>query len=129
MRNGLGTYVKPCHKITIQYCNWGGSSRGIRELLTKGSINNFALNNSGIFIEVLKKSGHPVLKFNYNNDAEQVVDIKNKSFSEINTLLNDYSQRTGKDLKKFNHKVVSENESVRGIWSPLHEHKGYRFKI
>lgn len=128
-RNGVGTYVQPCHKITIQYCNWGGSSRGVREVLANGTINSFALKNSNIAIEITKKSDHPNVKFNYNNDKTTEVDVKNLDGKNVLSTLKEYSQRSGNDLFKYNHKVLSNNESVRGIWSPLHVHKQDRFKI
>lgn len=128
-RNGVGTYVQPCYKITIQYCNWGGSSRGIRDILSNGTINDFALKNSNIAIEIMKKSGHPSLIFNYNNDRSTDVDIKNLDGKNILNKLKEYSQRSGNDLFKYNHKVLSNNESVRGVWSPLHVNKQDRFKI
>ncbi|EGV62003.1 39S ribosomal protein L51, mitochondrial [Yamadazyma tenuis] len=129
LRNGLGTYVQPCHKVTIQYCNWGGSSKSIRDLLSTGSINKFASENLNIFVEVVKKSGHPVLKFDYSHDKQDSVEVRNKTTTEVLKLLSDYSQRSGNELFKYNHKVLSNNESVRGVWSPMHEHKGHRFKI
>lgn len=128
-RNGVGTYIQPCHKITIQYCNWGGSSRGVRQVLSEGSINKFALNNSNVAIEILKKSGHPNLKFNYNNDRVTEVDVRNMDGNKVLSTLKEYVQRSGNDLFKYNHKVMSNNESVRGVWSPMHVHKQDRFNI
>lgn len=129
-RNGVGTLVVPCNKIQIQYCNWGGSSQGVRDLLTNGQLNNFASNNKNIFIEVIKKAGHPKATFHYSNKSKiNEVDIKNLKFNEVLKKINEYSQRSGNELFKWNHKVLSINQSTRGIWSPLHEAKGDRYKI
>lgn len=128
-RNGLGSFVAPCHKMTISYCNWGGSSKGIREMMSTGKLNDIAKKNSNIFIEIIKKSGHPTINFHYNNDKINSVDIKNLMPKQIIDKINEYSQRSGNDLFKYNRRIVSNNESVRGIWSPLHETKQNRFKI
>lgn len=128
LRNGLGTFVHPCHKVTIQFCNWGGSSKGTRDFITS-QLDNFAKSNKNIFVEIVKKSGHPQLIFNYAKDKQEIVDARNKTGSEVLLLLKEYSQRSGNELFKYNHKVMSQNESVRGIWSPMHEHKNFRFKI
>ena len=33
-RNGVtDSFIFPCKKISIQYCNWGGSSQGTRNFL------------------------------------------------------------------------------------------------
>lgn len=130
-RNGVHSYLVPCNKITVQYCNWGGSSQGVRDILTNGKLNSFAKENASIFIEIVKKSGHPKLIFNYSNSqlGTNEVDVKNLKFPEVLKKLNEYSQRSGNELFKYNHKVMSNNESVRGIWSPLHEKKGFRHRI
>ncbi|KAI5954537.1 MRPL51 [Candida jiufengensis] len=128
-RNGVGAFVHPCHKLTLQYCNWGGSSQGLRQLLTNGQINKIAESIPQTTFEILKRQGHPKLIFHYNNSKAQEVDIKNLKTNDIVNKINEYIQRSGNDLFKCNHKVVSENDSVRGIWSPLHAPKGHRYNI
>lgn len=128
-RNGIGAFILPCNKITIQYCNWGGSSQGIRKLLASGQIDNTAKSKSKIFFNIVQKPGHPKLLFDYNNSRSKEIEIANLSQNEILKKLDEYSQTSGNELFKWNHKVLSDNESVRGIWSPLHAAKSDRFKI
>lgn len=128
-RNGIGAYVLPCHKISVQYCNHGGSSSGIRDLLASGSLNSMASAKSKIFFNITKQKGHPKLVFHYNNDHNNQVSIANLPPSEIVNKINEHSQSSGNKLFKWNHKVLSINESVRGIWSPLHTAKENRHKI
>ncbi|RLV94519.1 54S ribosomal protein L51 mitochondrial [Spathaspora sp. JA1] len=128
-RNGVGAFVAPCHRITVQYCNWGGSSTGIRQILSSGQLDHIASQKNHTFFEIVRKAGHPSLTFYYNNDATEVVNVANLDSENIVQKLEEYSQRSGNKLIKFNHKVMSNNDSVRGIWSPLHMPKGYRHKI
>lgn len=128
-RNGIGAYVLPCHKITVQYCNHGGSSSGIRDLLASGNLNSVASAKSKIFFDITKQKGHPQLTFHYNNDESNKVNIGNLPANKIVEKINEYSQTSGNKLFKWNHKVLSINESVRGIWSPLHTAKENRHKI
>ncbi|KAK6197576.1 uncharacterized protein RJT21DRAFT_123403 [Scheffersomyces amazonensis] len=128
-RNGVGAFVPSCHRVSIQYCNWGGSSTGLRQALKTGKIDKFAGETQYIFYEVTKKPGHPILKFHYSNDTVQEVSVANLKAEEILDKLDHYSQRSGNKLIKFNHKVMSVNDSVRGIWSPLHLPKTHRHKI
>ncbi|KAK6463755.1 hypothetical protein DFJ63DRAFT_135439 [Scheffersomyces coipomensis] len=128
-RNGVGAFVSPCYKISVNYCNWGGSSTGLRELLNAGKIDKIAQEKSNIIFEVIKRTGHPSLKFHYNNDVVQDINIANLKAHEIVNKLDEYSQRSGNDLFKFNHRVLSINDSVRGVWSPLHTPKTHRHKI
>ncbi|KAL6451054.1 MRPL51 54S ribosomal protein L51 [Candida maltosa Xu316] len=128
-RNGVGSFVNPCHRITIQYCNWGGSSTHLRQSLVDGSLNQYIKSKPNIFFEIKKVKGHPKLTFSYNNSTNQEVIIKNLEKGDIFKMLEEYSSRSGNKLFKFNHKVQSQNDSVRGIWSPLHAPKGYRHRI
>lgn len=128
-RNGVGAFVSPCHKITVQYCNWGGSSSGMREILKAGKLNEIASNKPHLFFEIVKRQGHPKLEFHYNNDTTKNIEVRNLSPSEIITKIQEFSQNSGNALSKFNQRVLSMNESVRGIWSPMHSPKEHRHKI
>lgn len=128
-RNGIGAYIVPCHKISLHYCNWGGSSSGIRSYIQSRHIENIAKDKSNIFFEVIKRVGHPSLKFHYNNDVVKEVNIANMDTEAIHKQIKEHSQSSGADLLKFNHKVMSVNDSIRGIWSPMHTPKSHRFRI
>lgn len=128
-RNGLGAFVLPCHRVKIQYCNWGGSSTGVRHLLASGTLNKIATEKPGIFFEVVKKAGPPKLTFHYSPDKTRDIDVRNMDLKLLIKTVNEYSQASGNPLFKWNHKVISDNESVRGVWSPLHLPKDARHRI
>lgn len=130
-RNGVGSFVKPCYKVTVQYCNWGGSSQGVRDLLThhKKNLHKIATENKDTMFEVIKRNGHPQLVFHYNNGALNAVDVRNHSVDQVTKTVWEHIQKSGAAPFKFNQKVMSNNESVRGIWSPLHVNKANRHRI
>ncbi|CUM62577.1 uncharacterized protein PRCAT00000129001 [Priceomyces carsonii] len=128
-RNGVGAYVVPCHKIALQYCNWGGSSSGARDFLSSGALNELALKKRNIVFEIKKVLGHPKLKFYYANKNFKEIEVKNFNSKEIKEKLEELSQSSGNKLSKFNQRVLSINESVRGVWSPLHVPKDHRHRI
>ena len=128
-RNGLGAYIMPCHRITVQYCNNGGSSDGIRKVLANGQLNELAEKNRRIFFDIIKRNEHPRLKFFYNTNRTREIEIANMTPKEILGIIHEMAQASGNDLFKWNHKVISDNESVRGIWSPLHVAKRDRHQI
>lgn len=130
-RNGVGSYVKPCYKVTLQYCNWGGSSQGVRDLLAhpKNLFQRFASDNKETLFEVVKKNGHPQFTFHYNNGVQLAVDVRNLKIGEVASTLQEHIRRSGNTRFKFNHKVMSNNASVRGVWSPFHVDKDNRHRI
>lgn len=131
-RNGVGAFVKPCHKVTVQFCNWGGSSQGVRDFLaqtSRKSLLAIAAQNKDTLFEVVKRNGHPQFTFHYNNGSSQSVDVRNLKVEQVSKKLEEFIQKSGNAPFKFNHKVMSDNESVRGIWSPLHVDKSNRHRI
>lgn len=130
-RNGVLAYVKPCYKVSLQYCNWGGSSQGVRDFLTHEGklLDKIAEKNSDVMFEVVTRKGHPTFTFYYNNGAQQAVDVRNKRLGDVISKLEEYISRSGNAPFKFNHKVLSQNESIRGIWSPFHQVKKDRHRI
>lgn len=130
-RNGVGAFVKPCYKVTVQYCNWGGSSQGVRDFLTTKhtSIELAAQKNRETVFEIIKRLGHPQLIFHYNNGSQNAVDVRNMTVGQVWKALDEHIQRSGNAPFKFNQRVKSNNESVRGVWSPMHVHKAHRHRI
>lgn len=130
-RNGIGAFVRPCYKVVVQYCNWGGSSQGVRDFLTheKTSLAKFASQFKDTLFEVKQQNGHPKFILHYNNGKTHDLDVRNENVSEITKKLWESLQQSGNDRFKFNQKVMSNNESVRGVWSPLHVAKENRHRV
>lgn len=113
----------------MRYCDWGGSSSGARDLLKTGKLNTIGQAMPFAMFEVVMKHGAPSLTFHYNSGKEQEICVANLDSKEIEKKITEYGQRSGADLFKFNHKVMSINDSVRGIWSPMQIPKSHRHKI
>ncbi|GMM52263.1 mitochondrial 54S ribosomal protein [Starmerella bacillaris] len=128
LRNGVGAFVHPCKRITLRFCNWGGSSKGMRELL-RTQLKDIAAKDPKIEFNVLQESGHPVIQGEYTNGVKKTICVRNKNPTEILEKLTFIKDCGGTKLKKYKRAVESTNESVRGVWSPFHVEKEYRFKI
>ncbi|VVT49316.1 mitochondrial 54S ribosomal protein mL43 [Magnusiomyces paraingens] len=129
IRNGVGSFILQCKKITLQYCNWGGSSQGMRELLSK-ELKQIAAANPKIEFVVQQKSGHPSVIGEYVTGNKKFVTARNLSAADIRRKIALVRDSSGKQqLQKYKYPVKSINESVRGVWSPVHAQKEYRFKI
>ena len=141
-RNGVGAFVLPCKRITMTYCNFGGSSAGMRDFL-RMRLAKFAQQHPGVEIRVLEKPGkHPVITGEYatpnaamnagslkNGNATKQICVRKWNIDVIENKLNILLNSSGKKLSKPKHTVVSENPSVRGIWSPFYVDPAHRFKI
>lgn len=127
-RNGLGAYVFPCKKITLQFCNWGGSSQGMRDFLVSDRLSKLSQELPHIQFEVLKKSGHPLLRAQYTNGGEKVICVRNLNIDNVEKKLKLLKDASGEVLRRRskNQNVESLNNSVRGVWSPFHSVSNYK---
>ncbi|AGO10220.1 AaceriAEL321Cp [[Ashbya] aceris (nom. inval.)] len=130
-QNGVGTFIFPCKKITLQYCNWGGSSQGLRDFLTSKRLVKWAEKYPQIQFEVVKKAGHPVLKAEYINGLNKAICVRNLNVDHVEQKLKLLRESSGAQLRHYpkNANVLSLNQSVRGVWSPLHVDPALRHRV
>ncbi|KAJ5599477.1 54S ribosomal protein L51 [Penicillium hetheringtonii] len=107
-RNGVGAFILQCKRLDFHYCNFGGSSRGMLNFLTK-DLAAFAREHPQIEIR-----GH------YINGLEKAICVRNLEPTEIMKKTMILKEASGEKLKRTKKPVTSLNESVRGIWSPYH---------
>lgn len=128
LRNGVGAFVLPCKRITLQFDKCGGSSKGLRDFLKK-RLDQYASSNPKIEFKIVEKAGHPVIKGEYINGREKAICIRNLNIDNVQNKLNLLRESSGEQLRHTKSKVESLNESIRGIWSPLHVDPTKRHKI
>lgn len=126
-RNGVGTFIHPCYKIVLQYCNWNGSSQGMRDFLTSQRLDKLANRMPQVQFEVLRKSGHPTVKAQYikgqpHNQIDKVICVRNLNIDQVENKIKLLLESSGDVLKKHRkiQTVESINPSIRGIWTPFH---------
>lgn len=128
IRNGVGAFILPCKRITLQFDKNGGSSKGLRDFLRK-RLDTYAAANPKIEFKVFEKAGHPVIKGEYINGREKAICIRNLNIDNVQNKMNLLRESSGEQLRSTKSKVESLNESIRGIWSPLHVDPKNRHKI
>ncbi|CAH1452203.1 unnamed protein product [Lactuca virosa] len=70
-------------KLTVSYCNWGGSSRGIRAFM-ESHLQAFKENNPQLeVVTELNRGQHPFLKGSYKNKNERVVSVMNMTPEDV----------------------------------------------
>ncbi|KAK9471506.1 mitochondrial 54S ribosomal protein mL43 [Dipodascopsis tothii] len=127
-RNGVGSFIQQCKRVTFQYCNNGASSRGMREYLNK-SLQEFAAANKNVEVKVQVKAGHPIIRGEYINGREKVICVRNMTPHEIGTKATIVKDSSGNKMRRMKNPVASNNPSVRGIWSPFHILAPFRHRV
>ncbi|ONH68660.1 hypothetical protein BON22_0956 [Cyberlindnera fabianii] len=128
LQNGLGAFVLACKRITLQFDKAGGSSQGLRDFL-KLRLDTYAKQHPKTEFRLVQKTGHPVIKGEYANGREKAICVRNLNIDNVQNKLNLLKEASGEQIRKRNSKVESLNESVRGIWSPLHVDPTVRHKV
>lgn len=128
-RNGVGAFVVPCKRVTLTYCNFGGSSEGMRTFLRQ-KLQTVASANPGVEFKVVHKPGsHPVISGEYTSGAAKQICVRKWNADVIQNKLAVVLNSNGARARKPQNSVESQNESVRGVWSPFYVDPAHRFKI
>ena len=100
----------------------------MRQLLRE-NLREIAKQNPAVEFVVMKKSGHPIVQGHYANGNLKSVCVRNYEPRKIMEKIALVRDSSGAKLEKYNRAVESQNQSVRGIWSPFHVEKEYRHRI
>lgn len=100
----------------------------MRQLLVK-DIKKIAAKYPEVEFVIKRKSGHPLVQGEYVNGLTKTICVRNFSPSDIQQKIQNVRDSSGNRTQKYKYPVKSTSESVRGVWSPFHTPKDYRFKI
>lgn len=111
-------------KLTLKYCEVGGSSRAMREFIGDGHLVQWATERPHINIEVQRRQNrHPVVHADYLTNTENYlhqVSVKNyESWEDVQAVLEQLSNRSGRKIKKITKPIVTDTPSIQGIWTPF----------
>jgi large subunit ribosomal protein L43 len=137
--------VFQCTKLTLQYCEHGGSSRAVRDYLQSSSIVKWAKDRPSVQIEIKVKNGkHPMAKGEYltaplasgkRPDGGPVIHqicIKNSTPEGVESTLDKLYNKSGRKMTKFTQPKYTQTPSVQGVWTPslnLHLLPSFDMKI
>ncbi|KAI5776353.1 thioredoxin-like protein [Geopyxis carbonaria] len=123
--NGVGAFILQCKRLDFNYCDWAGSSKGMKEFL-KHSLPAFAKQNPGVEMIVSPRPHkHPIIRGTYINGREKVICVRNLEHQQILQKAELLRNSAGTRLRRLRNPVSSVNESVRGIYSPFHGGKAH----
>eukprot|EP01115_Flamella_aegyptia_P008983 TRINITY_DN37715_c1_g1_i3.p1 TRINITY_DN37715_c1_g1~~TRINITY_DN37715_c1_g1_i3.p1 ORF type:complete len:142 (-),score=13.01 TRINITY_DN37715_c1_g1_i3:227-652(-) len=115
-------------KLTIFYCKWGGSSKGMRDYISSDLILNFKNENPKIELNLQHKANrHPYVKGEYiegryhYKDGKQhpyTITAKNKTKYEIEEIVEFMKNKWGQKSKKFVDHYKVNKHTIQGYWNP-----------
>jgi len=106
--------------ITLQFCDFGASSHGVRDLLKSDKIYNIVNTNKNINFNLkLQRGSHPYLQVDFLNGYSKSVPLRQDDIKETERKLTTACNEIGKRAIKHNgFRVISFNKSIQGTWKP-----------
>ena len=123
-------------KLTLFYCEHGGSSKAVRDFLASGRLVSWATERPHLEIQVRVRNGkHPYVKADYlsspNDNIHQICVKSNQARSpDMEMVLDQLYNRSGRKTKKFTKPVYTDTPSIQGVWTPsLNLHMTTKFPM
>ncbi|ETV94190.1 hypothetical protein H310_11896 [Aphanomyces invadans] len=106
-------------KLTIRYCQYGGSSKNVREMLKDSRFLSFVNENPQVsFATEVKSNKHPILIGEYITNEKKVCDVKNQDIPFVLSQMQRMRDTSGRKMTKINAPVISKRPTIQGIWQP-----------
>jgi large subunit ribosomal protein L43 len=119
-------------RLSLHYCEHGGSSRVVRDYLKSGRIVSWCQDHPDVYVKVNIRNGHhPFVQAQYKTGASQQVTAKTcTTVKSVEELMNMFYNRSGrKTSKALPQSVQTQTPSIQGIWTPMLELRNVEFGI
>uniref|UniRef100_A0A0D6RAN4 Large ribosomal subunit protein mL43 n=2 Tax=Araucariaceae TaxID=25664 RepID=A0A0D6RAN4_ARACU len=104
-------------KLVVRWCDWGGSSRGIRDFI-QSQLPTFKQQNPQLEVfTVMKRGKHPHLRGYYRNKEVRFADCRNLDSEDILLQAIRLRNSLGTEVRKLKNRHETKNRSVQGTWN------------
>ena len=105
--------------IRLYFCDYGGSSVGVREALKTQELADYMAANEHLKLEVtMKRNSHPYMSSTYINGYVKDQPLRNKTSAEVLLWFHKVNKEFGKRSAKHNgdENLTDSRESIQGKW-------------
>jgi large subunit ribosomal protein L43 len=105
-------------KLSLYFCDYGGSSAGVRSLLLSPKIKEFISNNPQLKIDfICKRNNHPYISGSYINGYNKSVPLRSMSPEDVLDKLTGLRDQLGRtSFKASGTRVFGAVKSLQGKW-------------
>lgn len=122
--------VKQLTKLTLSYCEHGGSSRTIREFISSGRVIDFARENPTVEVSVKPRNGHhPFILGHYRTGRSKQISVKNEELARLYKVIEMLNNSSGRKITKITKPILTQTPSIQGVWTPMLDIEQTSFNI
>ena len=110
--------VHQLKNIRLYFCDFGGSSLGVRDFLKSDELSQFVNKNEHLKLEIyLKRGHHPYMSSTYVNGYVKDQPLRNMEVEDIEDEFVKFNSALGRKALQHNSiKVISAKKSIQGMW-------------
>mmetsp|Transcript_10158 Transcript_10158/g.18237 ORF Transcript_10158/g.18237 Transcript_10158/m.18237 type:complete len:136 (+) Transcript_10158:167-574(+) len=124
--------INQLKKLTLRYCEIGGSSTTIRNYLQQSPhLINLAKSNPHITIIVKPRNGHhPYIQGDYVTGQAKVICVKNTTEKRILEVMEMLRNTSGRKIVRLGGLAVrGDVASIQGVWTPMLDLNESKFDV
>jgi len=107
-------------RLRLVYCEYGGSSRNLREYISSGRVVEWARQHPHVEVEVHVRNGkHPLVEGEYRTGSPKQITVKNESLGTIQGVIQKLYNSSGRKMTKLKRPVMTQTPSIQGVWTPM----------
>jgi large subunit ribosomal protein L43 len=114
--------LKQLTRLKLYYCEYGGSSKAVREYLANGRLAAWATKYPDVEIDVTPRNGkHPFVEGEYRTRAaSHQISVKNyEKWRHVEEVMDVLRNRSGRKITKITTPVLTDTPSIQGVWTPF----------
>lgn len=117
-------------QIVLRYCDWGGSSKGMREFL-RAQVVDFCRANPDVAVETeVKRNRHPFIRGVYLNGREKTIDCPNRDVAWIAEKVRFLNEQVGdRASSRYSQPVYSSRPTIQGLWDQDVPYQRFDFEV
>ncbi|KAN0040550.1 hypothetical protein ACTA71_008887 [Dictyostelium dimigraforme] len=106
-------------KLAINYCEFSGSSKYIRNILSS-KVEKFKKVNPQIEFEYnINRGSHPYLTATYESGVTKTVPLRGRTEDKVLKHMQNLKDVSGEKPRKFGDRYISKTQSIQGLWNPF----------
>eukprot|EP01084_Bolivina_argentea_P172115 298160_1 len=121
--------VPQLKRLVIRFCDWGGSSTGVRDFISKELVDLAKSKQHVEFVTEIRRNRHPFIRGEYVEGRSRTIGVKNQQPAALYKVVQGLLDTTGRPVERLSKPIVSRLHSIQGIWDPEVEYATMKTEI